>query len=97
MGRAGVSTLAHSFLLTTSVHVGETREVCGQGRAGECWLPACLARAPSSPEGEVGWRAWRGDHQTAEPLRPPPLVGDGGTGSRAGARVQEESSFPDEG
>jgi hypothetical protein len=24
-------------------------------------------------------------------------VGEGGTGSRAGARVQEESSFPDEG
>ncbi len=80
VGRAGVSTLAHSFPLTTSAHVGETREVWGQGRAGECWLPACLAHAPSTPEGEgeVGWRAWRGDRQTAEPLRPPPLVGEGG-------------------
>jgi hypothetical protein len=97
VGRAGVSTLAHSFPLTTSAHVGETREGWGQGRAVECWLPAGPARAPSTPEGEVGWRAWRGDRQTAEPLRPPPLVGEGGTGGRAGARVQEESSFPDEG
>ncbi len=33
VGRAGISTLAHSSPLTTSAHVGETREVWGQGRA----------------------------------------------------------------
>jgi hypothetical protein len=80
-----------------SAHVGETREVGGQGRAGEGWPPAGPAHAPATPEGEVGWQAWRVDRQTAELLRPPPPVGEEGTGGRAGARVQEESSFPDDG
>ncbi len=97
VGQAGFSTLAYSSPLTTSAHVGETREVGGQGRAGEGWHPAGPARAPATPEWDVGWQAWRVDRQTPEPLRPPPPVGEGGTGGRAGARVQEESSFPDKG
>jgi hypothetical protein len=49
------------------------------------------------PRGGGGVGVWRVDRQIAEPLRPPLPVGEGGTGGRAGARVQEESSFPDEG
>ncbi len=33
VGQTGPSTLAHSLPLTTSAHVGETREVGGRGEA----------------------------------------------------------------
>ncbi len=100
VGQAGSPTLAHASPLTTLAHVavGETREVRGRGETFVSWHPAGPAGLPATPDkGEAGWWAWRVDRHTAEPLRPPTPVGEGGGRWQGGCQGAGGRSFPDKG
>jgi hypothetical protein len=88
--QAGSPTIAHIPSLTTLAHVGEAREVGGQGEGFGSWHPACSAGSPTTPEEEeMGWRGARRDDRPAATLLcpPPPTRGvKQGAGWASGCR-----------